>query len=221
MKTLKHILILSFALISLNSCKKIKQHKPTVVNFEVINPITQQGYPDVYWKITQYESQGFLEPLKETLFMEGYTDENGKARIEFKRPMSKKFKYGLDILDPPVTDGIASEYRWSNLKPKTEQDITCYVGVPVYPVVLHVQNNNCFDSNDNAIIDFKNQESNFFKELRYDDYNIVGCTALDTTLGFITDEYPYTITVTRNGITTTEVKSLKVPPGTDTLYIYY
>jgi len=47
MKTISKLFILTFILLSVSSCKKINQRKPTKVNLRVENIITQASYPNV------------------------------------------------------------------------------------------------------------------------------------------------------------------------------
>ncbi len=231
MKTLSKILVTALILLSALSCRKLKQHKPIIVNFEVINPVTKKGYENVKWTVLQSDSKnaGFFNPAKQTVFMEGFTDASGKSRIEFKRPMSKKLHYRLEIGIPPISiaGAVANQNSWQ-LKNKTEQDITAYV-TESKNIILHFKNINCFDNNDNFVIDIPVYEGKYYKSLfsnsilysYTETHSFTGCADEYISTGFYTDIYPYTISVTRNGVTETINKTLEITPDSDTINIFY
>ena len=222
MKNLKTIVLIAVLLVAATGCKKIKQHKPIIVNFKVLNPVTKNAYKNVRWYIMKVETKkNYLnDDYVFTFFKEGYTDENGEAYIEFKRPISKKIDYILYVDQKTLPSNFTANKTVWELKDKTEQDITCFVGEQVN-FVLHIKNTNCFDANDEAIYKVENgiylnkSWGSFFE------YKLDSC--IEETYGQIKAEdlYPYTLTVTRNGQTTTIKDTFEIKQGMDTLKWFY
>jgi len=225
MKNFKTIILIAVLLVTATACKKIKQHKPIIVNFKVLNPVTKNAYKNVRWYIMKVETKkNYLnDDYVFTFFKEGFTDENGEAYIEFKRPMSKKIDYLLYVDQKTLPSNFTANKTVWELKDKTEQDINCFVGEEVN-FVLHIKNTNCFDADDKALLSLI-QGKYYKKKIFYEESIKLGCYDYTTpyNIEMIEDIYPYTIEITRNGQTTTIEDSFTVTKAMegDTINIFY
>ena len=217
MKKIKKIILLIFALISITGCYKLKSFKKIKVNVKVINPITGVGYSNVKWEILESKKDLKVLSSNSHVFMDGLTDENGEAHIEFKKPMGNKWGYSIRLV------GVDSyPYSWSLDNDKV-YDITAYKSEQVN-FVLHIKNTNCFDADDKALLSLI-QGKYYKKKIFYEESIKLGCYDYTTpyNIEMIEDIYPYTIEITRNGQTTTIEDSFTVTKAMegDTINIFY
>jgi len=214
MKKIKKIILLIFALISITGCYKLKSFKKIKVNVKVINPITGVGYSNVKWEILESKKDLKVLSSNSHVFMDGLTDENGEAHIEFKKPMGNKWGYSIRLV------GVDSyPYSWSLDNDKV-YDITAYKSEQVN-FVLHIKNTNCFDANDIFNIKFSN---GIYTNYNYSvDDTFSGCYDNSFNQHLIEDYYPYSYTITKNGTITTINDTLIVSKAMegDTINIFY
>ena len=212
MKTIKKIAILILILSSVSSCYKMKSFKKVKVNIKVINPVTGAPIPNLKWQIFESKKDLAVFSSNSHLFMEGFTDQNGEAYIEFKKPMGSKWGYQLSM-------GVSSYPESWNIDNDKVYNITAYKSGNV-SLIKHIKNKNCFDVNDIAIfkVDGGIYTSNTDNSSTFT-YN--GCFENTYNPTILEDYYPYTLTVTRNGQTTVTRDTFKIQQGMDTLKWYY
>ena len=200
-----------------NSCYKIKAKNPIKVNISAENVFTHQGYQGVRYYLEELRDGKEIKRV-----YEGLTDANGKGSISYKRPINhKKWKYQVTILPPnDFFEYTFGNYVWEDIDNENENDITSLIGKKTQ-FNLHIKNTNCFDTNDKAI--FKVEKGVYIHESygSLTGFEFNGCTDETQSQTLTEDLYPYTLTVTRNGQTTTIKDTFEIKQGMDTLKWFY
>ena len=88
MKTILKLILLSFILLSIQSCYKRKDTETIKGTITCIDTVNNVGVSGV--KYTIYERKYIKKAFEDRVYIEGETNQNGKAFFEFERPKNKK-----------------------------------------------------------------------------------------------------------------------------------
>ena len=225
MKTINYTLI-TLLLLTASSCLKVKQRKKVKVNVSVLNPITKEGdsHSGIPIKILEKTNKKYKADEYKTL-CESVTNSEGKATVEFYRPMNhKKWRYDvyMEFDESGYNPNQYSDTYISSIAKEKTNDILFYIGEKV-SLPIHIKNLNCFDANDKALFEIERgiYINSFLKNNSYIPNDFYGCHDEIIDYVCVEDYYPYTLTVTRNGQTTVVKDTFVVTKDTDTLKWYY
>jgi len=219
----KSAFVLTIVFFIVSSCKKINQHKPIKVNLYLKNNFSGNPISNAKWIIEQVEeSKNYqLNSGKKTLFKDGYTDQNGYAFIEFKRPMSKVYSYYLRMEQYKYPNKIKTNIYDIKLIDKKEQDINI-LATEERHFYIHLKNENCTGNNDEIYITGGNGEF-FHDQIAYINPYLSGCVNMYIDATAYEDNYAYSVTTIKNGVVEEFEKKFTIRKETenDTLIFYY
>ena len=153
MKTINYTLI-TLLLLTASSCLKVKQRKKVKVNVSVLNPITKEGssYSDIPITILEGTNKKYKADEYKIL-CEALTDSEGKATLEFYRPMNhKKWTYNvyMGFTETGYSTKQFSDTYITTIAQEKTNEITFYIGESVN-LPIYIKNTNCFDANDKVV----------------------------------------------------------------------
>ena len=88
MKTTLKLILVSSILLSIQSCYKRKDTETIKGTITFIDTVNNVGVNGVKYRIYEYKKK--IKDTEIIVFLEGKTDQNGKAYFEFERPKNKK-----------------------------------------------------------------------------------------------------------------------------------
>lgn len=228
-----HVLILFLAALLMMGCKK-ESKTYTTVTWEIINPVTGEGFSGVPVSLYEVRYGSSASYLK---IWSGTTNENGLAVHKFKAYTSTKYGYtgsadlsvlGVLGIDYSVIKQPSPGQMLKNTKNKLRYEI-----VPYGDYVQHTKNIDCQGVEDKMRLRRKfiytgkgeNEFSDWFPNEELNGFSYIeGCyeNISDDPIQIPSDSILFEIEVTKNGITEILYEKFYVgPEQVDTIKIYY
>ena len=221
---MKHILTLSVLLLLISSCNKTDFDTTTIVDINIINPVTKTGYENVTFSIFEANSSIFGSG-KTTMIYSGKTDVNGKTYYKFDvnknhRDYTITFDYSKMLV--PENDYDFSYARDNEI---ITRGAVNNFNFEILPYFSYIKNINCFDENDKMRFRTKHLFSQGTPEWSFwdtlDQSYSYGCKDVSHLLYKPQDIYIYEVESTKNGILSTYIDTFKAESNLDTFKIYY
>lgn len=204
---MKNITLIFILALFFSSCGK-----KTEMKGRIVNPVTGEGIPNIDVYVTRPKGGlGYDGSGTKTVFST-VSDENGYFTIEkrFRKSKSYTISYGYDqkkyqLFDKQVSPAGA----------KYDGDYFEFSLVPIGRLLMNIQNQSCFDSNDNfSFTLYPSVETDLISS-----GNFIGCYSHfggnnDSKMGW----YKIKGNVTKNGITTPFADSIYVTEGGDHIW---
>lgn len=234
MKFVAHLVFISF-MVFFSGCKK-KSKELTSVDIYLFNPITNEPYSGIDFKIGLYEKRdkyGLVYDFLVENIWSGKTSDNGKVIHSFRALKNDKYFYQLSFPSLPMNDFYLagnyvtySGFKNDDLEIKKDQINSKTFGfIKIISTIRHFKNVNCFSETDQLRYRFKSSNLNDWTGWSNNLMNYgYGCIDYTESKRDVPEgSYDFELEVTRNGqVNIVEYTfNLFNQNGTDTLNLFY
>jgi len=147
---MKNLLRLITPLLLITSCNKTDFDTTTIIDINIINPVTKTGYENVTFSIFEANSSIFSSGKTTTIFS-GKTDINGKAYYKFdvnKNHRNYTITFDYSKMFVPENDYDFSSARDNEIITRGTVNDFNFEILPYFSFIQNIQNIDCFDEND-------------------------------------------------------------------------
>ena len=223
---MKNLLILITPLLLITSCNKTDFDTTTIIDINIINPVTKTGYENVTFSIFEANSSIFSSGKTTTIFS-GKTDINGKAYYKFdvnKNHRNYTITFDYSKMFVPENDYDFSSARDNEIITRGTVNKFDFEILPYFSFIQNIQNIQCFDSSDKMRFRQKfvytgSGNWSFWDTIPQEVY-FWGCTNETNSYFKPQDKYIYEVETTKNGIVNSFIDTFVIN-GIDTFNIHY